>query len=510
MTIGIVFKKDQSGSASYHKKFDEELKDYFGADIFEAEGEWVPKAYCAKWKKDYRPFCIVKNIDIEVFVEFFSLNAWLVEGYAGVLEAWQMLTLAQKMMYDDEERILRRPYVRRDTMARRSAGKAQYPDPLGSEFTTGNHTEDLATLKKRAPVEAVDSSFDVRFLTTPPLTVAESERMQIASFGVPEKAWLEESQGEGVNIYLLDSGFVEEAKKHPEFSETVGKEGRIKGWLHHPTLSGNETDYDRQTTDQEIRGTCGISKILGRRGGLAKRANVWIAPSSRMPWLWSSLTHIDQLVAIKGHILSNREKDPRYKALVHINQEILEYRAPGERQEYYWRDPNLRLTKNEEAWIGRVSDLADEALKSLLKVKDIIMVTSAGGPTVRFTSSSWPARRGHEYGNMIVVGSVNTLGRVSGVREDEIAKIYAIGTGVEVPFLRILPDKTFIQGGYESVENGNHAALAVTGILATHLSANKEWNTAAAMRKLYGDSYPRFSGGPRVAWTGVRPPSGKA
>ncbi|RVD89409.1 uncharacterized protein DFL_000419 [Arthrobotrys flagrans] len=212
-------------------------------------------------------------------------------------------------------------------------------------------------------------------------------------------------------------------------------------------------------------------------------------------------------MAIRRHILNRRKEDPTHKAIIHLGANIFEYRTEQEQEIYYWDDEELQFTKNEKLWIGRVSSLADEALQSLLMLENTIIVTDAGIWKKGIPIVTWPAIHGPLFKSLVVVGSVDTAGNLAFHREEDFVKVYAIGYGVEVPFFRRRNDFSVLQNGYESAKDSRHAAAAIVGILATHLSSNKDWDTTAAVDKLYNDAYSRVRNGPKVAWTGVRPPT---
>ncbi|KAF3146271.1 hypothetical protein TWF594_003587 [Orbilia oligospora] len=509
--VAILFKQKQAESASYHKKFDEEIKSYYGQDVYKVRKDGSFKAYCAEWRPNYRPFCVISASKIDIFVEFISLNEWLVKGMASVMENSLMqhlnfrLAVLQASGGDPRAQNLRLPEQFEETpnIASRNTRDLK-PRIL--------ETPKISKLQKRSPVMMAESTYDVRFLATPPPSLEETTRQGILTHGVPENAWLDDSQGEGVNVYLLSSGVFEEAKDHPEFSKALGTEGRIKGWLHHRMVGDEETDLDYTAFDGHTVppvGTGLVSKILGKRAGLAKKANVWIAPHGNQGWdgSWPALIVAEQIMAIRQHILSQREADPAYKAIVQVASETIEYLTEKERRS---NDLHLKISKNDENWMEQISIISDEALQSLMQLDNIIVVSSAGGSPKDIGAPivNWPAVHGPDFSNLVIVGAVDNSGNLAFEAQAEFIQVSAVGHGVEVPFMRQLEDVSVIQGGYESVAKGHHyAAAAVAGILATHLSSNQDLDSTGAINKLYNDAYVRTPGGPKVAWVGVRPPA---
>ncbi|KAF3212942.1 hypothetical protein TWF679_005510 [Orbilia oligospora] len=516
--VAILFKQRQAESASYHEKFDEEINDYYGKDVYKVRKDGSFKAYCAEWRPNYRPFCVIAASRIDIFVEFISQNGWLVEGMASVMENSLMqhlnfrLAVLQASGGDPRAQGLRLP------------GQSKATTNIASRNTRDLkprilETPKVSKLQKRSPVMIAESTYDVRFLATPPPSLEETTRQRILTHGVPENAWLDDSQGEGVNVYLLSSGVFEEAKDHPELSRALETEGRIKGWLHHRMVGDEETDLDYTAFDGHIAppvGTGLVSKILGKRAGLAKKANVWIVPHGDQAWdgSWPALVVAEQIMAIRQHILSQREADPAYKAVVQVASETIEYLTERERES---NNLDLKISKNDENWMERISVISDEALQALMQLDNIIVVSSAGGSSKDFGAPivNWPAVRGPDFSNLVIVGAVDNSGNLAfeaqaGLvnAQAEFIKVSAVGHGVEVPFMRRLDDVTVIQGGYESIAKGHHhAAAAVAGILATHLSSNQDLDAMGAINKLYNDAYVRTHGGPKVAWVGVRPPA---
>ncbi|KAF3278889.1 hypothetical protein TWF970_004433 [Orbilia oligospora] len=509
--VAILFKQKQAESASYHEKFDEEIKSYYGQDVYEVQKDGSFKAYCAEWRSDYRPFCVISASEIKIFVEFISLNEWLVDGMASVIESSPMqnlnffLAVLQATGEDPraQNRQLPEQFEETPNIASRNT-----PDLKPKILKTSKRSK----LRKRSPVMIAESTYDVRFLATPPPSLEETTRQKILTHGVPENAWLDDSQGEGVNVYLLTSGVFEEAKDHPELSRALGTEGRIKGWLHHRMVGDEETDRDYMDFDGQIAppvGTGLVSKILGKRAGLAKKADVWIASHGKRGWdgPWPALIVAEQIMAIRQHILTQRETDPEYKAVIQVASETIEYLKEKERGSGGVQFP---ISKNDKNWMEQISIISDEALESLMQLENIIVVSSAGGSPKDFGTPivNWPAVRGPDFSNLVIVGAVDNSGNLVFKEKAEFIKVSAVGYGVEVPFMRRLEDVGVIQGGYESVAKGHHhAATAAAGILATHLSSNQDLDATGAINKLYNDAYARTHGGPKVAWVGVRPPA---
>ncbi|KAK6498208.1 hypothetical protein TWF506_004447 [Arthrobotrys conoides] len=518
INVAILFTDKAREDPSYAEKFDKEIKEFLGKDVYERKKDGSYTGVCADWNKNNRAFCTFKDIKIDSFVDFISLNDWLVKGMESVMEGETLLALRSKLNSDMSARIYEilgsRPPVREQTLhARSEEGQGVTPRHTHDMASKDGGASGMSKLKKRAAVKMPDSTFDVRMLAAPPLSPRGRTRLEIQTGGVPEHAWLEQSQGEGVSIYILSTGFFTAAENHPEFVKSVKTEKRIKGWLGERIIGDSQSDFDLLATiDEPPIGTGIVSKILGRRAGLAKKADVYLAPYADKGWegLWPALVFVEQLLSIRGHFLLKKKEDPGYKAVVHLAPEIIEYRTVIQQQTYY---KDYQITKNEEAWIRRVSWLVDTALTLLLKepeTSDLIAVASSGGLPKGTPILSWPALNADNYDNLVIVGSVDNSGHIIYDEETDFVKVYAVSAGIEVPYVRQPHKADVVYSGYESISSvqGHHyASAAVAGILATHRSANPDLTGADAIKKLYNDAYPRVRGGPKVAWTGARPPT---
>ncbi|KAK6334474.1 hypothetical protein TWF730_003688 [Orbilia blumenaviensis] len=431
--------------------------------------------YCPRWGARTVPFCVLFSIHHVTFVE--NVNRWT---------AWHSII---KAVYDYRGLVLKFNLFnkyRPEIMTREKRGKSVLIDP------------------------SINTPWDLRIYSTPPPLAADriKAQLKLEANGVSEEMWVEETEGEGVNIYALCSGLSKDAASHPVGSintYSLGKEfkealagGRVAGWILNPINDMQQDDVDPQFL---FRGTTGLSRFFGRRGGLAKKANVWVVPWNEDPYFFSDLLLLDQFFKIKDHISREQAKNPDYKAIVYVAAETKLY------TEQMVNDP--QLTPAEAILLARIGSYGIVALQAFSKLKNTVLVTDAGDNRDPEPTSTWPAQLGVHYGdNMVVVGGVGPEGALMYQRMQDFVKVNGFASGVEVPFFRQSghsKGSRVIQGGYEFTNAPEFASAAVAAIMAQYWSANKKWTVKELISKLYGNAYPRYPNGAKVAWTGVRP-----
>ncbi|KAK6330388.1 hypothetical protein TWF696_003485 [Orbilia brochopaga] len=70
-----------------------------------------------------------------------------------------------------------------------------------------NFTEGLPHIYRRRVARSDEMSFDVRWMSNPPPAGTDSSAGNFSMHGVPWDGYYEDSQGEGVDVWVLDSGF---------------------------------------------------------------------------------------------------------------------------------------------------------------------------------------------------------------------------------------------------------------------------------------------------------------
>ncbi|KAK6519098.1 hypothetical protein TWF281_003786 [Arthrobotrys megalospora] len=313
-SVAIILQSSQGMSEDVRQELDEKLDHHFGE---ETGTEGRPTWYCAEWEfrsLPFRPFCVIFSVTNEHALSFIEQEEDFLSKMAGVFNVVSVANTNKKLGEEEKRKIqwvMRQEWLARAAERRANQGHSTQKRALGNlTHSVQRIPRKMAKapkppgLQKRDTLVELDLPFDVRVMSTPPPTALDLRR-GVATYGAQRETWLEASQGEGINIYLLDSGFVPEAKDHPEFAQAVAIENRIKGWLHHQLVGMKEDDHDRKKFESP-HGTGALSKILGKRGGFAKKANVWMAPFGASGVSWEDLIMSDQLSAIRRHNLKRR------------------------------------------------------------------------------------------------------------------------------------------------------------------------------------------------------------
>ncbi|EPS45781.1 hypothetical protein H072_127 [Dactylellina haptotyla CBS 200.50] len=383
--------------------------------------------------------------------------------------------------------------ARKDTNAMKSKG-----NKLRNESYNATHKK----LRPRAVVKSDESRnipFDLRYHSTPP----PGGDRDYGSPGALSDYYFESSEGEGVDIYVIDTGF-EFRTTHGEFAEALARD-QIKGYIFPVALDAphDKVDYDPQSTD--LHGTVVTSKIIGKRAGMARKANIWVAP---MVDAHKRILHVyllDLFLKVRDNIKQETQKNPNYRAIINLSMAMGTHRDVNEMNQPKYHN-SQKLSQQDRAYILGISDLGDLALKSLLELDNVVLVTGAGNDPLGNEIRDWPAKLGASYKNMIVVGSVDRFGAIRQVGKIDFVEMYGLEEMYEIPDLvsrmedsAETPDKYIIKNGV------SYTNACVAAILATHLSANPDWSVTDAVNQLYQDAYPRKKNGPKVIWTGVRP-----
>ncbi|KAJ6262647.1 hypothetical protein Dda_3459 [Drechslerella dactyloides] len=329
----------------------------------------------------------------------------------------------------------------------------------GSEVETTRIRKGIMRKNNKGAVEYEFETInsDIRSWSKPPGITSEEWKSR--------PVYYEDSEGKDIDIFVLDSGFaLDGAREHQEFADAI-ENGQIKGWLYAegPLGANKPGDYLWSVPDEgwiDFHGTHVISKILGRQTGFSRKANVWV------------LERIEK----------ETEENPKYRAIINMCT-IIEYHGLGDELDPY---PESALTTVERKFIEAYSRIADIVLARLSERENVIIVTGTGNDWLgRGPISEWPAKRGGSIENLVVLGSVDKKDRDS----------------------NLIPSKS--QDEFEYICRGgiSYAIPAVSGILATHMSANPEWSPKQAIGKLYNDAYPRAEGADaiKITWTGISP-----
>ncbi|KAK6330389.1 hypothetical protein TWF696_003486 [Orbilia brochopaga] len=145
-------------------------------------------------------------------------------------------------------------------------------------------------------------------------------------------------------------------------------------------------------------------------------------------------------------------------------------------------------------------------MRLLGTLQNVIVVTGIGMQAKVGVPTTFPAKLAGsgQVQNLVVVHGVDSDGRAFGDVTDLPVKVYGLASSILVPFIEPEPSNEPREDGYQLVGGTSFAVASVTGILATHWSANPSWGAKEIIEKLHADAYPRTKDGVPVAWTGVR------
>ncbi|KAK6525815.1 hypothetical protein TWF281_010858 [Arthrobotrys megalospora] len=390
---------------------------------------------------------------------------------------------------------------------RKNNGNSQWRRELGDQnITTGEGYSRRKVLQKRSLLEyRFDKGIpsDLRYYSKPPGTTSDKWES--------EPVYYEDSEGEGIDIFVLDNGFTSAATEHDQFKDAI-QNNQIKGWLfaggvqegrnHDEILSKDDA------TKSDFHGTEVISKIIGRRTGFARKANIWVASCPDYEGVCWTFYYIDLLFKILEKIDEETEQDPNYKAIINLSVVLDIHRIGKELDDY-----TAMTTQGERKYIEAYSQIADIVLEMLGKRKNVIIVTGTGNDWVDRPVFDWPAKRGSSIKNMVVVGSVDENSEINSLSEADFVKVYALSTGITVPSFTVdqagkqVPKMDGSETAFKQTAGISFANPIVCSILATQLSAHPNWSMQQAIDKLYSDAYPRLSGpnALKIVWTGTSP-----
>ncbi|KAF3925463.1 hypothetical protein ABW21_db0207619 [Orbilia brochopaga] len=218
----------------------------------------------------------------------------------------------------------------------------------------------------------------------------------------------DQSEGAGVDIFVIDTGLAKNADKSKEFKHAYDNR-QFKGWIIARSPFSTEAPFDRRAfTTGAFHGTYVLSKIIGNSTGWARKANIWV-------------------VVVPDN--SGYEKDPGYRAIINLSGTTPTHRTGAE------LDPYLDLTATEKRFVEAISQLQDIVLKMLIKRQNVVLVTGTGngllGSPVK--TYQWPAKRGNWGKNLVVVGSADVLGNINSWDRADFVKVYGIVEDVVVP-----------------------------------------------------------------------------
>ncbi|KAF3928416.1 hypothetical protein AA313_de0208788 [Arthrobotrys entomopaga] len=244
-------------------------------------------------------------------------------------------------------------------------------DPYEDMGYHGPHLDDYSQdhgFKKRAAVERDEDGLDsdYGFYGRPP-------------FSHIDQPWIEDTEGENINIFVVDDGFADHADELPTFQHAFDN-NQFKDWFL-PRGPLAETDrrawglYSMGLPESEyFHGTHVISKIIDKEVGFARKANIWIAANYDRNDNAYDIYNIDLLFQVLERIDKETSRNPQFKAIINLSEVFFDHRLGDVLEEY----PDDVLTKQEKRFIQAKSELLDILFSHLSKRENVIMVTGVG------------------------------------------------------------------------------------------------------------------------------------
>ncbi|KAF3281100.1 hypothetical protein TWF970_002274 [Orbilia oligospora] len=326
--------------------------------------------------------------------------------------------------------------------------------------------------------EAADGRFfDIRWLTTPPNGKYGRADLDWETWWNLRTEYFRGTQGQGIDIYVVDSGLSAAAGYHQAFASPSHRR-HIGQWM--------KTDV--------------TSKIVGSTTGLAINSRVINAifnPDGERNR--NGHFYVDILLSIRKAIL---QKPISAKSIINLSV-VFDGHLRKDKNEF-GRYPFLKEIERE--YFDLVSRYADAALDKILELDNVIVVTGTGNEPVGRPILDWPAKRGtKKASNLVVVGKADEQGRLSGHVETEFVKVYGVANYITVPFIRSNQAVEINTHREEYVEEVGISLVIpmISGILASHMSENPTWTPLQAVEKLYKDAYPyEKNSNIKMAWVG--------
>ncbi|RVD89332.1 uncharacterized protein DFL_000345 [Arthrobotrys flagrans] len=349
---------------------------------------------------------------------------------------------------------------------------------------------------------------DIRYLTCPPKGTHGRDDSNWQKWWDLREAYYAGGQGQGVDVYVVDSGLSAAAGHHEAFA-SASHYRQVGSWMKTDGIDPEAislADYDYLT----YHGTDVVSKIVGSTTGLATKANVITAifnPDGERNR--NGHLYCEMLLNIRKAILEKRSNSIPSKAIISLSVSL---------------DGHLRKDKDElkaypflkeieRGYFDLMSIYADAALDKVLELDNVIVVAGTGNDAVGRPILDWPAKRGtKEISNLVIAGQADEKGRLRGHVEAEYVKIYGVAESITVPYIRSNRASDVKPKREKYVEEAGVSLVVpmITGILASHMSDHPAWTPLQAVEKLYKDAYPYEKDSTiKMAWVGPRDKLGK-
>ncbi|KAK6362365.1 hypothetical protein TWF730_006057 [Orbilia blumenaviensis] len=469
-------------------------------DVDMDDGRLRKRIYSPSYKGVGTPFIMVRGqyykIANVILGEPSDAEPHQIVGALQYLECWGIIegerSFHSKMLWADENQFPDSQEGSKESssfgspLLRRGEDLHRWHRTQSSSASIGAIYPIRQNLTKRSPkkYEVQDQLLeDMRYYSKPPSISTDEWKSHVVYY--------EDSEGSGVDVFVLDSGLASHASEHSEFRHAYDND-QIKGWIYSegPEQLTGFRDFADPNQGVDFHGTYVISKIIGSSTGYARKANIWVGVVTDSTDWCSPWYLIDVLFETLRRIDDNTSENPGYKAIINIST-VIDYHRVG-----------------------------DE-----------------GRPI-----QEWPAKRGSSMENLVVVGSADHSGKINAWAKADFVEIYGRTDDIFVPKFEIqgnsqegalAADGKNIYTAEDGISFGKSLRVVtrssrcscgreaskcllnkpvipiICGILATHFSANPSWSPKQAIEKLYTDAYIRGEGpdAVKIAWTGITPPS---
>ncbi|KAF3929562.1 hypothetical protein ABW19_dt0206164 [Dactylella cylindrospora] len=329
------------------------------------------------------------------------------------------------------------------------------PQPIG---------ERAGKLKKRETELRQTDLPELRMLSQPPNETTQSSHY-----------WQDSKEGEGVVIYILDSGYDE---NHPEFKNARERKQILPllraGPNHHRStvMDGDQITY---------HGTAALGKIIGETTGVARKAKISMVSVVDDNGQVSMLTFINGLYIIYEEI---KKGDPKAKSIIIIS---------GLPSGLY--PTNKEMTEPVKA----IWEVVESVLKKIGELENTLTVISAKDKGPDAENNSFIKNVAASSKRFLIAGSVTETGEA--LKQETDVEIAALGDNVAVPFRSGAGEKDL----YRKAHGSDVAAATVAGNTANIWAENIEFSAEEIKAKAIDLAYPRIPDGPMVAWNGKYP-----
>ncbi|KAK6336823.1 hypothetical protein TWF718_009612 [Orbilia javanica] len=319
-------------------------------------------------------------------------------------------------------------------------------------------------------------SWDIMIASVPPdewvpELRSPSDRSQDDS---PKTFW-HESEGEGVVVYVMDTGL---SLAHPQFAHV---RGRLKDG---PSLWAGPYQELWIKTDRGYHGTQMASKIIGLNGAFARQATLKVVRVLTGVSLNMFLEHLFILDAFAQIFSDVNQHHPSSKVVINVSLGLRDLDTQGNE----WFKESLKIILNQMKERG-----------------NILITTSAGNgkPSEKIYDIPPVLGRDPEFKDIIItVGGVSRYSMENKYQAEPWVKIWAAGEVYSI-------DMTADDSIEPQVDGTSYSSAIVAGVLAYYMGLGMSSSTA--LSALYEYAYDRRENGhsgstltPKVVYNGAR------